>query len=517
MKKERAAKPIKTVAVMMAATVLSKALGMLRSMVLAANYGTGTEANAISAASRIPLSFFDLLLSAAIVGCFIPAYNSFGKEEDGRKRADRFAVSFLTLVIIVTGGISVLGMIFAEPLVAVITPGLEPETKALAAVLLRIMFPMIIFAGAAFTLVGVMQSKGRFYIPAMISAVSNAAVIIYLLFIDKNLGDASVYGLAAAYLAAWIIQFLTLAIPLALDGFGRGAKPDIGDPAIRSALKNAPPIMLGSCMLPVAALVGTFFASYINDEAVTVFEFANNTFIIIAGVLTYSTCNYLFPKLSRISADGEEFADCATRGLVSIITMAVPVVAAVILLSKEAVAVLYMRGEFTAAAAEKTATMLAVLSAGIIGFAVYEFMSRVFISKNLPRIPMYAAAVGAAANILLSALLVFTSDSGENAFAAIGAANAVGQTAAAVVLLVAAGVKIKGFYKLHAVMEFVFVAFSGAVSFAVMKLVYSKLLPAPFEYGVIKNIIIAALTFAAGLAAYLAINAFRALTSKKRR
>ena len=64
-----------TVLSMVAAMVLSKGLGMVRSMCMASAYGTGWQANAFSAASRIPLSFFDLLFSAAILGCFIPVYN----------------------------------------------------------------------------------------------------------------------------------------------------------------------------------------------------------------------------------------------------------------------------------------------------------------------------------------------------------------------------------------------------------------------------------------------------------
>ena len=71
-----------TVLSMAAAMILSKGLGMVRSRCMAAAYGTGWQANAFSAASRIPLSFFDLLFSAAILGCFIPVYNSFSARED---------------------------------------------------------------------------------------------------------------------------------------------------------------------------------------------------------------------------------------------------------------------------------------------------------------------------------------------------------------------------------------------------------------------------------------------------
>ena len=68
---------VRTVAVMMGATVIAKLLGMLRGVLQANAYGTSLEANAFTAASKLPLAFFDMLLAAAVLGCFIPVYNSF--------------------------------------------------------------------------------------------------------------------------------------------------------------------------------------------------------------------------------------------------------------------------------------------------------------------------------------------------------------------------------------------------------------------------------------------------------
>ena len=81
---------------MIVAMVLSKVLGLIRSTLLASHYGTSTAATAFTAASRIPLSFFDMLFSAAILGCFVPVYNSFKSknntfDQESEQQADRFA------------------------------------------------------------------------------------------------------------------------------------------------------------------------------------------------------------------------------------------------------------------------------------------------------------------------------------------------------------------------------------------------------------------------------------------
>lgn len=180
---------MKTVAVMMGATVIAKLLGMLRGVLVANAYGTTWQANAFTAATRLPLSVFDLFLSAAILGCFIPVYNSFKERtnERGTEEADNFASVFLNFIILACGVLAVLGTILAKPLVGLITNGLDTATVTLAVTLTRIMFPLVIFSGAAYTLVGVLQSKGSFIAPALISALSNLGVIVYLIFLMHSL------------------------------------------------------------------------------------------------------------------------------------------------------------------------------------------------------------------------------------------------------------------------------------------------------------------------------------------
>ena len=89
----RERRAVRTVAIMTLATLFSKILGALRNALFSAPFGTGQEAVAFTAAQRIPLSFFDILLSAAITGCFIPAYNSF-REDLQPKRRDSFTAAF---------------------------------------------------------------------------------------------------------------------------------------------------------------------------------------------------------------------------------------------------------------------------------------------------------------------------------------------------------------------------------------------------------------------------------------
>ena len=401
-----------TVLSMVAAMVLSKGLGLVRSMCMASAYGTGWQANAFSAASRIPLSFFDLLFSAAILGCFIPVYNSFADREDkaaAERDADTFACIFLNFVLLLTGLLAVLGMIFARPILSVIASGLDARTTELAVTLLRILFPMILFTGAAYTLVGILQSKEQFFLPSMISAISNAGVILYFLFLNDRLGEGGIYGLAAAYLIAWALQFFTLLVPLIRMRFPYRAVLDLHNPALKKALKMTPPIMLGSWLAPIGMLTGTHFAAQLAvPGAITVFEYAININNILTGILTYGICNFTFPRLSRQNVTGEReaFASTARAGILSALAIVLPVMAAVLVLSREGTALLYFRGEFTAEDTQRTAQTLLYLAIGMPAFCLTEILSRIMYARMSTKIPMTASLAGAAVNVVTTALLV---------------------------------------------------------------------------------------------------------------
>ena len=93
--------------------------------------------------------------------------------------------------------LSVLGILFAGPLVSLFADGYDAQTAELAVSLTRVMFPTVLFTGVAFSFVGVLQSLGEFNVPALISVVSNLVIILYYLTLDQQFG---IYGLAVAFL-----------------------------------------------------------------------------------------------------------------------------------------------------------------------------------------------------------------------------------------------------------------------------------------------------------------------------
>jgi integral membrane protein MviN len=493
-------RPIKTVAVMMMVTVGAKLLGVIRASIQASHYGIGMEANAFSQAYNIPLTFFDMLLSAAILGCFIPVYNSFTQDDKGKSEADNFASLFLNIITLVTGLLAILGILFAQPIINIMGAELDPETRILAVKLLRIMFPAIIFTGSTYILVGVLQSKGRYILPASISAVSNAVIIGYLLFFDYGLDDNRIYGLAVAYLLSWIAQLLILVIPLIRGGFNYRLLFDFKNPLLINTLKSVPPIMVGSWLAPFTLLTGLHFSAYVGN--ITVFDNSITVYNLITGILVHSLCNYIFPILSKLSVHGDEneFNKIVNTGLTASFAIMIPFMCMVFLLNGEGIAVLYMDNAYTPDAAYLTANTLRLMTIAMPAFALIEILNRVFYSKRLNKIPMIATLCGIAVNIITAVVLTGIDGVGVGA---VSIAVAASQITAAGVLVIFLFKKIKGVINKKLFINAVKILISGIVSFLAMRVVYYFMGNNPYESGNLKNIIVILIIFAVGAITYI--------------
>ena len=202
---------IKTFTFMFSAIFLAKILGLVRNIIFASLYGTGYEATAFFTASRIPLQLLDMSLGAAISSTFIPIFNEF-LQKDGKERAMRFMNNFMSIIIVISLILTLIGIAFAPQVVNLIAPNLEPNAYGLTIELLQILFPIMLFTAVAFVFVGFLQSLDEFNIPSIISVVANGIVILYLLLFNDRYG---IKGVAIAMLIGWGTQIL-VQLPVAI-------------------------------------------------------------------------------------------------------------------------------------------------------------------------------------------------------------------------------------------------------------------------------------------------------------
>ena len=495
---------VKTVSLIIFATGFSKILGLLRDIYIAALYGKGMENSALTVALDIPSTFFEILFGAAILGVFIPVYNSFDKSENGDENLEKekFANIFLNFVILATGFLALLGIIFA-PQIVNIAVDYEPETKELTVNLLRILFPAAVFTGSVFTLTGILQSKGEFLAPALVSAFSNIGIILYLTFFNNSLG---IYGLAAAYLFAWLIQLLTLIVPLIKKKYKYKLVLDLKNPAFIRALKTALPIIAGSWLIPVSKMIINRFASHGEDydSVVAAFGKSWSLFLIITGVLTYGICNYIFPTLAQNARNDREFAKIVRSGLSASAFVIVPVACIAFVLKNEAFAVLYMRGKFTPDLTRMAAELFAALAPAMLMFSAIEILNRVFYSKNLVKFPMIASLSGIAVNLGLCWLFISVLKL-EPVYISLSVLLC--QSAAAVILIVALKMKIKDIFDKKFLANIVKIALSSGILLIIITILYDIIIKNDaYTVGIYKNILVAVVIVIVGAIVYIVSN-----------
>ena len=391
-------------AVMSVITVVSKLLGLLRDILVARSYGTNMESVAYVTASRLPTYIFDFVIGGVVTAAFIPVFNSILVNK-GKKEAFRFANSYVNFILIATAVIAVVGIALASPLVSLLAPDIDAQTAALAANLSRIMFPMIVFTGLAFSFVGILQSMGEYNIPALISLVSNVIMVGYLFLVNRFFG---VVGLSVAMVIGWAAQAFVQAPKL--HGFGYRYKPCLPtfDDSLKRSLKNAVPILIGTWTTPICAIINNRLASSLNDgRAITALDYANRLYIIIVGIFSFVATNLLFPYMSRAEADGDREE---TRRLIRTSSKALcyiiaPIAVGVAMLARPFIAVVYQRGEFTSADTLITSDALAAYCVGMVFMAVNEVIVKSLFAANRQKAPMVSSLVSMTFNIVLITVL----------------------------------------------------------------------------------------------------------------
>ena len=371
---ERQDHATRTISIVMIIALVGKVLGLYRDHLLAVYYGTGMAANAFNTASRIPRVFFDAVFASAISACFIPVFSEYLTRK-GREPAFRFAGCFITVMGLLSAVLSVLGILFAGPLVSLFADGYDAQTAELAVSLTRVMFPTVLFTGVAFSFVGVLQSLGEFNVPALISVVSNLVIILYYLTLDQQFG---IYGLAVAFLVGWFLQAAVQVPSLRRLGFRYRPGLELRSEGMRKVFALMLPVMVSTWVQPINLTINSKFGSRLYEGAgVSAIEFSTNLYLVIAGVFVLSVTNVIFPKLSRLTGREQEgeFRETLRTTLHGCLFFVLPMSAGLMVLSW--------------------------VSLGMTGYAVQNILSRAYFARQKGKVPLAAGAASILVNVLL--------------------------------------------------------------------------------------------------------------------
>lgn len=470
MKEKASGKALKTMSFMSVIIFCAKFLGLFRETLIGSVYGQGYSSDILSTASQIPLLFFDMTLGVAILSTFVPVFNNF-LLKDGRERAEKFACNFIGIVTLAAAAVSLLGIIFSKQIVSLIAGGYSEAKIAETAVLLKVLFPSIIFTAVAYIAVGLLQSYGEFNIPSLISLVSNVIMIAYLMIFGDKFG---LFGVAVSMFFAWAMQLFIQIPALLKKGFKFRFSLDFRDSGIRDVIKLALPVLISSWVQPICTLINTRVGSTLGNGAVSGLNWANKIYIIMVGVFAYAVTNFIFPKLSRQSAGGDDdgFAQTTRTSLGWTVFIIGLVMALFIALSEPIIKVVFEHGKFSAQSTSITAKALYYYSFGMVGYAVCEILNKSFYAIRDGVTPMVISILGVLINVasLLVLVFVFKMEIGGLALA-----SAISSVFMAILLLALINRRRKRVITGAFVFDLVKILAMAAVSAVIAHIVYGKI------------------------------------------
>lgn len=389
-------------------TLVSRVLGFIRDIVLARVFGAGPMFDAFVVAFRIPNLMRRLFAEGSFSLAFVPVLTEYKEKrsrEELRGLIDHIAGTLLSALLVVTG----LGMLFAPGIVHLFAPGFagDPETFDAAARMLRITFPFLLFVSLVAMCGGILNTFGRFAVPALTPVLLNVSMITAAIAIAPLMARP-VEALAWAVLAAGAVQLL-VQVP-ALGRLGLLPRPRWGwaDPAVRRVLKLMVPTLLGASAAQINILIDTVIASFLVAGSMSWLYYADRLMEFPLGVFGIALATVILPNLSSryAVADKTGFAESLNWALLWSMIIGLPAAVGLGTMAKPIVLTLFAYGEFGVDDAAMSALALMAYALGLPAFMTIKVLAPAFFARQDTRTPVKAALSAMALNLLLNLAFV---------------------------------------------------------------------------------------------------------------
>jgi len=394
------------------AVMCSRVLGLAREQVFAALFGGGRAMDAFTVAFRTPNLLRDLFAEGALSTAFVTTFSRTIARR-GDAAAWRLANKVGTLTAMFLTALALLGMLVAPWLVALFAPGFDADKAALTVTLARIMYPFIVLVSLAALVMGLLNAKNVFGMPAMASSFFNlgsiAGGVILGLWLDPHFGPRAVLGLAVGTLIGGALQ-LGVQMP-SLRRVGYHFRPDFGwrDEGIRDILRLMGPSVIAASTTQVNVLINSMFASTLGDGPIFWLSIAFRLMQLPLGLFGVALGTVTLPLLARVAAVGDmtTFRSELARGMRLAFILTIPATLGLMLLAEPIISVLYQHGRFTAFDAAQAAGALRFYAIGLAGYAALKVLVNAFYALDRRRTPMVVSFIAVAVNLTLNWIFTF--------------------------------------------------------------------------------------------------------------
>ena len=387
-------------------TFLSRILGLVREQVFAFYFGAGAATDAFQIAFRIPNLLRDLFAEGAMSSALVPTYTRVRKER-GEGVAWRLVSNVVCTLALALGLIAALGVIFADPLVALYAPSFKevPGKHEMAVAMTRILWPFLPMVVLAAVWMGILNARDRYGIPALAPSLFNVVSILAAFtlcpWVAHSLGWPPIYGMALGAVAGGLGQWLVQIPALRREGFRFQPLLDWKDPSLRKMVLLMGAGTFGLAATQINILVNSVLAAGAGNGAVSWLNYAFRLMQFPIGVFGVAISTASLTKVARESAAGDLHAVCGSirDALRMVMVLTVPSAAGLAVLGTPIISVIYERGEFTAADTHATALALAAYALGLTAYSAVKVMVPVLFALGKARAALWSSSLSVLLNV----------------------------------------------------------------------------------------------------------------------
>ena len=404
------------------AVMVSRILGLARETAIGYYFPSKVSADTFYLAFRIPNFLRDMfgegILSKAFITTFLAT-----EAEDGEEAAWNLTNRIFNLTLLVLLGVTALGIIFAPVLIDVLARdnfdrnldtiehfGFDSKVE-LAIYLTQLMFPYLLFVSFAAIAMGLLNSKGRFGIPACASTffnVSSLAVGIGGYYLCPLVEIHPVTGMAIGVIVGGIAQFLIQVPSMYRVGFRYRPLLSLRDPRVLQVAHLIGPAVLGVAAVQVNLLTNTFFVT--SDSGwLTWISRAYRVMHLPIGIFGVAISTVALPQLARLVTAGEteNFRNALSYALRLMLILTIPAGVGLMVLSEPICRLLYEWGVTVEEDTIETARLLWVYAFGLCGFSTLKIVTDGFYAYKDIRAPVIVSICAVVLNICLNYLFIY--------------------------------------------------------------------------------------------------------------
>lgn len=396
-------------AVISAMTMISRILGLIRDMVVARYFPVDGATDAFFVAFKIPNLLRRFFAEGAFALAFVPILSEYKEKQSRAALRDLidYVAGTLGLILLL---ITAIGMMAAPFLVEVFAPGFSQQTEArpeLAAEMLRITFPYILFISLAGLVGGILNTFGKFAIPALTPALLNVVMIAFAIW-GAPYFDEPIMALAWGVFVAGLVQFLFQIPSLIRLGLLPRFKVRRAHEGVKRVMRLMLPALFGSSVAQLNLVINTIIASFLAVGSISWLYYSDRFVELPLAIFGVALGTVILPKLSsdHAKADAQQFRSTMDWALRLALLISIPATLGLMLLAEPILAAVMMHGEFKWGDVEMSALSLMTYAFGLPAFILVKVLAPGFYSRQDTKTPVKIGIISIFANMLLNVLIV---------------------------------------------------------------------------------------------------------------